>query len=123
MKILSPLRHAFEQGKSTNPQERIGAAHTGCFSMSLSVLLSETGTPPTYVHTTASVHLEAGPMLRKIELYCEAEVPGLDDARFQELVARARRKNPVSRALAAVGEVTPDCTAGALIIGHLQRTP
>ncbi len=95
----------FEEGKGTNPEELIGAAHAGCFSMYLSALLSEAGAPPRRVHTTASVHLEAGPTIRKIALNCEAEVPGLDEAKFQELAARAKQECPVSKALAAVEEI------------------
>lgn len=96
----------FEEGKGTNPEELIGAAHAGCFSMYLSALLSDAGTPPRRVHTTASVHLEAGPTIRKIALHCEADVPGLDEAKFQELAARAKQECPVSKALAAVEEIT-----------------
>jgi len=96
----------FEEGKGTNPEELIGAAHAGCFSMFLSALLTENGTPPTRVHTTATVHLEAGPTIRKIELKCEAEVPGVEEARFQELAARSKAECPISKALAAVDEVT-----------------
>ena len=96
----------FEEGKGTNPEELIGAAHAGCFSMFLSALLAENGTPPTRVHTTATVHLEAGPTIRKIELNCEAEVPGVDEAKFQELAARSKAECPISKALAAVEEVT-----------------
>lgn len=95
----------FEEGKGTNPEELIGAAHAGCFSMYLSALLSDAGTPPRRVHTIASVHLEAGPTIRKIELHCEADVPGLDEAKFQELANRAKRECPVSKALAAVEEI------------------
>lgn len=96
----------FEEGKGTNPEELIGAAHAGCFSMFLSALLTENGTPPTRVHTTATVHLEAGPTIRKIELNCEAEVPGVDEAKFQELAARSKAECPISKALAAVEQVT-----------------
>jgi osmotically inducible protein OsmC len=96
----------FEEGKGTNPEELIGAAHAGCFSMFLSALLTENGTPPTRVHTTATVHLEAGPTIRKIELNCEAEVPGVEEAKFQELAARSKAECPISKALAAVEEVT-----------------
>ena len=70
----------FEEEKGTNPEELIGAAHAGCFSMFLSALLSGKGFKPTRIHTTAKVHLTAGPTISKIELYCEAEVPDLDDA-------------------------------------------
>jgi len=102
--VSFPLRS--EEGKGSDPVELLGAAHAGCFSMYLSALLSEAGSPPRHVHTTASVHLEAGPAIRKIELHCEADVPGLDEAKFQELVAMAKRGCPVTKALAAVEEIT-----------------
>jgi osmotically inducible protein OsmC len=95
----------FEEGKGTNPEELIGAAHAGCFSMFLSALLTDAGFPPTRIHTTAAVHLEAGPTIRKIELNCEAEVPGLDEIRFARLTAQAKSQCPVSKALAAVSEI------------------
>jgi osmotically inducible protein OsmC len=95
----------FEEGKGTNPEELIGAAHASCFSMFLSGLLTDNGFQPTRIHTTATVHLEAGPTIRKIELNCEAQVPGLDEARFAELAAQAKTGCPVSKALAAVDEI------------------
>jgi osmotically inducible protein OsmC len=101
----------FEGGaKGTNPEELIGAAHAGCYSMFLSALLTNNGTPPARVHTTATVHLTAGPTISKIELDCQAEVPGLDAARFQELAAEAKAKCPVSKALAAVDEILLNAT-------------
>lgn len=96
--------------KGTNPEELIGAAHAGCYSMFLSALLTTNGTPPARVHTTATVHLTAGPTISKIELDCEAQVPGLDEARFQELATEAKAKCPVSKALAAVGEIVLNAT-------------
>lgn len=95
----------FEAGKGTNPEELIGAAHAGCFSMFLSALLTNNGFTPTRIHTTATVHLEAGPTISKIELNCEAEVPGLDEAKFAELAQQAKTGCPVSKALAAVNEI------------------
>jgi len=92
-------------GKGTNPEELIGAAHAGCFSMFLSALLSNDGFKPTRIHTTAKVHLGAGPAITLIELNTEAEVPGLDDAKFQEKAAAAKAGCPVSKALAGVGEI------------------
>lgn len=89
----------FESGKGTNPEELIGAAHAGCFSMFLSALLGNKGFVPT-VRTTATVHLEAGPTITLIELDTEAQVPGIDEATFQELAAEAKAKCPVSKALA-----------------------
>ena len=95
----------FEDAKGTNPEELIGAAHAGCYSMFLSALLSGKGFTPTRIYTTATVHLTAGPTISKIELDCEAEVPGVDDATFQELAAQAKAGCPVSKALAAVPEI------------------
>ncbi len=92
----------FEEAPGTNPEELIGAAHAGCYSMFLSALLTKAGTPPTSVSTTAKVYLEAGPTIAKIELTTEAQVPGIDDAAFQEQAAAAKANCPVSKALASV---------------------
>ncbi|WP_423222887.1 OsmC family peroxiredoxin [Candidatus Amarolinea aalborgensis] len=92
----------FEEEKGTNPEELIGAAHAGCYSMFLSALLSNAGFTPTRIHTTAKVHLGAGPTITKIELNTEAEVPGLDEATFAEKAAAAKAGCPVSKALASV---------------------
>jgi osmotically inducible protein OsmC len=96
----------FEESAGTNPEELIGAAHAGCFSMFLSALLSNNGFTPTRIHTTATVHLTAGPTISKIELNSEAEVPGIDAAKFDEFANQAKANCPVSKALAAVPEVT-----------------
>ncbi|MFQ5399319.1 MAG: OsmC family protein [Anaerolineae bacterium] len=99
----------FEEGKGTNPEEMIGAAHAGCYSMFLSALLSGEGFNPTKIETTATVHLgrdESGPLITKIELVTEAAVPGLEEAKFMELAEKAKAGCPISRALAAVPEVT-----------------
>jgi osmotically inducible protein OsmC len=90
----------FESGKGTNPEELIGAAHAGCFSMFLAALLSGAGHPPTSVRTTATVHLDEGPTITLIELATEAQVPGLDAASFQKHAEEAKRGCPVSKALA-----------------------
>ena len=95
----------FEEAAGTNPEELIGAAHAGCFSMFLSSLLTEKGYVPGRVHTSASVHLGAGPTIKKIELDCEAEVPGVGETEFQDLAAQAKASCPVSKALAAVPEI------------------
>lgn len=95
----------FESGPGTNPEELIGAAHAGCFSMFLSALLSKEGITPEHIYTTASVHLGAGPTINKIELNCEARIPGIDDARFQDFATQAKAGCPVSKALAAVDEI------------------
>ncbi len=105
-----PFTHAsrFATGPGTNPEELIGAAHAGCFSMFLSALLTNNDTPPNSVSTVATVHLTDGPTVSKIELVTEADVPGLDDEKFQELAAEAKAKCPISKALAAVDEITLD---------------
>lgn len=95
----------FEDGAGTNPEELIGAAHAGCFSMALAAALGRAGFEPRSVRTTADVHLvkaEAGFAIPRIELRTEAEVPGIDAARFQEIAAGAKAGCPVSKALAGV---------------------
>lgn len=89
----------FESGEGTNPEELLGAAHAGCFSMFLSSVLTNAGFPPKRIHTTAKVHLEAGPTITLIELETEADVPNIDDARFQEAAADSKARCPVSKAL------------------------
>jgi osmotically inducible protein OsmC len=90
----------------TNPEELIGAAHAGCFSMFLAAQLTTAGFPPTRIHTVATVHLEAGPTIAKIDLATEAEVPKIDDKTFQEKVEASKQGCPVSKALAAVPSMT-----------------
>lgn len=90
----------FESGPGTNPEELIGAAHAGCYSMFLSALLSNAGTPPKSVRTTATVHLGEGPTIHLIELDTVAEVPGVSEADFLEKAEAAKQGCPVSKALA-----------------------
>ena len=92
----------FEDAPGTNPEELIGAAQAGCYSMFLSALLTKAGYPPTRIHTTAKVHLEAGPTITVIELETIAEVPGLDEKTFLEQAEAAKKNCPVSKALASV---------------------
>ncbi|HEY7471175.1 MAG TPA: OsmC family protein [Gemmatimonadota bacterium] len=93
----------FEQGKGTNPEELIGAAHAACFSMALAAALGKAGYEPKRVTTTASVDLEMsdGPRISMITLDTEAEVPGIDPAEFAKQAEGAKQNCPVSRALAA----------------------
>jgi lipoyl-dependent peroxiredoxin len=90
----------FESAKGTNPEELIGAANAGCFSMFLSALLTDAGFKPTRVQTTATVHLGDGPTITLIELSTEAVVPGVDNAAFQKHAEKARSYCPISKALA-----------------------
>lgn len=95
----------FENVKGTNPEELIGAAHAGCFSMALSAGLEKAGHKPTRVHTTASVKIDKvgeGFGITNIDLVCEAHVPGMDDAAFQQQAEGAKKNCPVSKALASV---------------------
>jgi osmotically inducible protein OsmC len=90
--------------RSTNPEELIGAAEAGCFTMSLASLLSEAGHPPEDLQTTARVRLEqqdgGGFAITQIALETVGEVSGIDAARFAELAEEAKATCPVSRALA-----------------------
>lgn len=95
----------FEQGQGTNPEELIAAAHAGCFSMALSMLLEQAGFKPENIRTTASVHIEKngeGFKITKSELECEAQVPGIDENRFNEQAEKAKKNCPVSQALGGV---------------------
>ncbi|MBX7214281.1 MAG: OsmC family protein [Thermoflexales bacterium] len=100
----------FADGKGTNPEELIGAAHAGCFSMFLSALLTKNGTPPAHIHTDAAVTLGDGPTITAIALTTEAEVAGITVEKFNELVAAAKQNCPVSKALASVPSVTVKAT-------------
>ena len=93
----------FEEAAGTNPEELIGAAHAGCFSMALSGGLGRGGHTPKRIATTAKVHIEKvgeGFSITRIELDTEAEVPGIDDATFQDFANKAKEGCPVSKALA-----------------------
>jgi osmotically inducible protein OsmC len=92
-------------GKGTNPEELIGAAHAGCFSMFLAAQLTKEGKPPTSINTTATVTLGEGPTVTKIELNTEAVVPGADEALFNDKVAFSKANCPISKALAAIPEI------------------
>jgi osmotically inducible protein OsmC len=100
----------FEDGAGTNPEELIGAAHAGCFSMAFAATLERAGFTPTRVASTAKVHLEKveeGFSITRIELATEAVVPGIDEVAFQEHAAAAKAGCPVSKALAGA-EITLD---------------
>lgn len=95
----------FEEDPGGNPEQLLGAAHAGCFSMALASGLSKAGFPPGEIHTTAEVHLdktEAGWTVTRIQLTTEAEVPGIKEAEYQELAQNAKQNCPVSRALGSV---------------------
>jgi lipoyl-dependent peroxiredoxin len=95
----------FENAKGTNPEELLGAAHAGCYSMALSSNLSKAGFAPQHIHTSAQVTIdEVGGHHRitGIHLETEAKVPGISNERFQEIAQAVKLSCPVSVALASV---------------------
>jgi lipoyl-dependent peroxiredoxin len=90
----------------TNPEELIGAAQAGCFSMFLAAQLTNAGHPPTRIETKATVHLGAGPTVTKMELETVAVVPGVSAEVFNEKVDFSKKNCPISKALASIPEVT-----------------
>jgi lipoyl-dependent peroxiredoxin len=97
------FRSRFEEGPGTNPEELIGAAHAGCFSMALAAGLAAAGHKPERIHTTATVHIEqqdGGFAIPRIRLVTEARIPGIDEAEFQKQAQTAKANCPVSKALA-----------------------
>lgn len=106
--LLEDTRYAFGtrfgEEKGTNPEELIAAAHAGCFTMALSAKLAEAGFTATSLDTRAEVDLsmENGPAFSQIRLKLKGVVPGIDEARFQELAKDAEKNCPVSKALSAV---------------------
>jgi len=104
------FKSRFEHGKETNPEELLGAAHAGCFTMALTAALGREKVIPTDIHTTAAVHLEqvaGGFSITRIQLKTRAKVPGVTAERFAALAADAKQNCPVSKALEGV-EITLD---------------
>ncbi|HSZ55870.1 MAG TPA: OsmC family protein [Tepidisphaeraceae bacterium] len=94
----------FENGTGTNPEELLGAAHAGCYSMALAAGLGKAGFNPQRVHTTAAVSIEKvgeGFKITKIRLVTEAKVPNLDAATFKDIAEKTKAGCPVSQALSA----------------------
>ncbi|MCI0530580.1 MAG: OsmC family protein [candidate division Zixibacteria bacterium] len=106
--VLSNAQYSFstrfENGKGTNPEELIGAAHAGCFSMALSAELGKANMTPTSISTTATVTLEmleTGPTVTAIHLETVANIPGADKAAFEKAAGNAKAGCPISRLLNA----------------------
>lgn len=90
----------FEEGDGTNPEELVGAALAGCYSMFLSALISGEDLNPSSINTKATVTLDKddiGPKISKIELVCDVKCKGLSQDKFDELTATAKEKCPISR--------------------------
>jgi osmotically inducible protein OsmC len=99
----------FEGKPGTNPEELIGAAHAGCFTMALSLILGEAGFTAEEMNTKAEITLEkqaAGFAITKSHLTLRAKIPGLEAAKFQELAGMAEKNCPISKLLKA--EITLD---------------
>ncbi len=90
----------FEEGEGTNPEELVGAAIAGCFSMFLSALLSQQDIEAERIDTTAKVTLDKddqGPLITNIDLDCKAKIDGVDESTFSELSEKAKKGCPISR--------------------------
>jgi len=101
----------FEGKPGTNPEELIGAAHAGCFTMALSLILGEAQLTAEHMETKADVTLtkkDDGFAITAVHLTLKAKIPGADDAKFQELAAKAKANCPVSKLLTA--DITLDAT-------------
>ena len=99
------FKSRFEDGAGTNPEELIGAAHAGCYSMALSNELAEAGFTPESVDTNAEVSLEivdGDPAITTIVLNVKANIPDIDEETFLEYAEGAKKNCPVSKALAGV---------------------
>lgn len=104
----------FQEGTGSNPEELMGAAHAGCFSMAFSKILTDAGYPPERIQTRADVHLtkdEAGFSISRIDLHTTGQVPNIDTAEFNKHAETAKANCPVSRALAGV-DITLDAKLG-----------
>jgi len=98
------FKSRFENGKGTNPEELLGAAHAGCFSMALSLILGEAGLTAEKIETHAAVTLEKvadGFAITASHLDVTVKIPGADNAKFQELANKAKAGCPVSKVLNA----------------------
>ena len=101
----------FEGKPGTNPEELIGAAHAGCFTMALSAILGEAGFTAEEINTSSEITLVKegdGFAIKKAHLTLKAKIPGIDDAKFQELAGKAEKGCPVSKVLKAT--ITLDAT-------------
>jgi osmotically inducible protein OsmC len=107
------FKSRFEEGHGTNPEELIGAALAGCFTMQVSHMLAEAGHVPDQVQTQAKVqirNIDGLPTIAQIDLVTRARVPGLDAATLQETATAAKDGCIISRSLAGVGNITVEAT-------------
>ncbi len=105
------FKSRFETGSGTNPEELLGAAHAGCFSMALAAALQQAGHAPTRIRTEAAVKIDKvgdGFQITRIDLRTEGQVPGIDEATFRKFAEGAKAGCPVSKALGGVPEIHLD---------------
>jgi len=103
------FKSRFEEGEGTNPEELIGAAHAGCFSMALSKAVTDAGFAPNVIETTAAVHLDnvdGAQTVTRIDLATTGDVSGIDEAEFVKLAEATKKGCPISRLLAPGTEIT-----------------
>jgi osmotically inducible protein OsmC len=99
------FRSRMAEGKGTNPEELLGAAHAGCFSMALALQLTNAGITVKSIHTTARVHFEkhdGGWSIQRIDLDTEASISEMAAAAFEDQAQNAKKNCPISRALSGV---------------------
>jgi lipoyl-dependent peroxiredoxin len=102
-----------DPGGKTSPEDLIAAAHAACFSMALSHGLAQAGHAPEQLDTSATVTFQPGVGITRVALAVEGRVPGLDAAGFEEAAQAAKENCPVSKALAAVPEITLEARLSA----------
>ena len=103
------FKSRFEDGEGTNPEELLAAAHAGCFTMAMSLYLTQQGHAPEKLSTTVKTTLrqvDGAPTITKAEIEVEGSVPGIDSDQFQQYAEQAKEECVVSRALAGVREMT-----------------
>ena len=112
-----PIRYSagtrFEGQEGSNPEEVIGAALAGCFSMALSLGLEKAGATPRSIRTTAAVRLDSqdgGFAITAIDLATEVNAENVEEAKFQEIAEQTKQNCPVSKALASVDKISVDAT-------------
>ncbi len=106
------FKSRFEEGTGTNPEELMAAAHAGCFTMKLSFELGAAGFTPDEIQTRCEINLDPAKGITSSELTCTAKVPGIDEAKFQEVAEKAKAECPVSKAYASL-EITLNATLQA----------
>ena len=103
------FKSRFEEGEGTNPEELLSAAHAGCFTMALSLLLGQEGHEPDELNTKARAELrnvDGQPTITKMHLEVEGKVPDIDEDAFKEAAEKAKAGCVISRALGGVDEIT-----------------